>query len=150
MLDSIDNARAERLANICFVLCFHNPLRDRAGPQGWERPVGELVFKSQGLDIGIIWIITLHSCCPCVTLMAMLLIMQSGVTSNIDGEHRWRMVMVTRDIHLLSLTSLWLIWSHGSNMRKYFWLRLPWEKAARVGIFEIWERQRLSGTQWVR
>ena len=52
---------------------------------GWERPVG-VVFKSRGSDIGIIWIITLHSCCPCVTLMAMLLIMQSDVTSNIDGE----------------------------------------------------------------
>ena len=32
--DSIDNARAERLANICFILCFHNPLRDRASQTG--------------------------------------------------------------------------------------------------------------------
>ena len=54
MLDSIDNTRAERLANICFILCFHNPLRDRESDwPDWERPVG-VVFKSWGSDIGII------------------------------------------------------------------------------------------------
>ena len=70
---------------------------------GWERPVG-VVFKSRGSDIGIIWIITLHSCCPCVTLMAMLLIMQSDVTSNIDGER------VSGDNHLWSVTCAGCHW----------------------------------------
>ena len=71
MLDSIDNTRAERLANICFILCFHNPLRDwesQTGQAGrdqlaWFSRAGARTLESFESYT------TLHSCCPCVTSM---------------------------------------------------------------------------------